>query len=261
MSSHVVVEAPTGAEAPADEGNEVAERPENVPEKFWNAETGEVNHDEVLKSYNELESKNSQATDDGEGSAEDTSENDDVVDATPEGESSNLDTVLEAQGINRSDLSDELASDGELSQASYDKLEAAGYDKATVDSYIAGNKALYDSVQSDISEVMESVDNFDAMSDWASKNLTNAQLKSYNDMVTSGDKVQAQAGVNFVNGLFSEAVGDDVSLLGGDQLSTESTDVFRSNAEVTKAMGDPRYAKDSAYRDDVARKLARSSVL
>jgi len=33
------------------------DRPENVPEKFWNAEKGEIRTDDVLKSYTELHSK------------------------------------------------------------------------------------------------------------------------------------------------------------------------------------------------------------
>jgi hypothetical protein len=37
-------------------------------------------------------------------------------------------------------------------------------------------------------------------------------------------------------------------------------DVFRSNAELTTAMKDPRYATDPAYREDVA-KLGRSNIM
>lgn len=33
------------------------ERPENVPEKFWDTESGSVRNDDVLKSYNELSGK------------------------------------------------------------------------------------------------------------------------------------------------------------------------------------------------------------
>ena len=37
-------------------------------------------------------------------------------------------------------------------------------------------------------------------------------------------------------------------------------DVFRSNAEVTTAMKDPKYEHDHAYRQDVQDKLERSNV-
>ena len=35
---------------------------------------------------------------------------------------------------------------------------------------------------------------------------------------------------------------------------------FRSQAEVVQAMSDPRYERDSAYRQDVMKKLERSNV-
>jgi hypothetical protein len=40
----------------------------------------------------------------------------------------------------------------------------------------------------------------------------------------------------------------------------DNNDVFRSNAEVTTAMKDPRYETDIAYRQDVRDKLERSEV-
>jgi len=46
----------------ADENESVTEvptRPENVPEKFWNAETGTVNTDDVLGAYTSLQSETS----------------------------------------------------------------------------------------------------------------------------------------------------------------------------------------------------------
>lgn len=38
-----------------EEKKEVAERPEDIPEKFWDKEKGELKTDDVLKSYRELE--------------------------------------------------------------------------------------------------------------------------------------------------------------------------------------------------------------
>ena len=47
-------------EAPVDDASTVASminRPENVPEKFWDSESKSVRNDDVLKSYNELSSR------------------------------------------------------------------------------------------------------------------------------------------------------------------------------------------------------------
>ena len=40
-----------------------------------------------------------------------------------------------------------------------------------------------------------------------------------------------------------------------------SRDVFRSQAELVRAMGDPRYENDPAYRQDIINKLDRSDNL
>ena len=40
-----------------DKKTEIAERPDEVPEKFWDAEKGELRRDSLLKSYKELEAK------------------------------------------------------------------------------------------------------------------------------------------------------------------------------------------------------------
>ena len=40
----------------------------------------------------------------------------------------------------------------------------------------------------------------------------------------------------------------------------ENTDQFRSQQEVIRAMSDPRYEKDPAYRQDVYDKLESSNV-
>ena len=39
-----------------------------------------------------------------------------------------------------------------------------------------------------------------------------------------------------------------------------NNNVFRSQAEVVKAMGDPRYEDDPAYRQDIMEKLERSNI-
>ncbi|CLP71539.1 Uncharacterised protein [Mycobacterium tuberculosis] len=57
---------------------------------------------------------------------------------------------------------------------------------------------------------------------------------------------------------YDAANGSEPTLLGGNAKASE--DVFRSTAELTAAMKDPRYKKDPAYREDVKQKLARSNI-
>ena len=41
---------------------------------------------------------------------------------------------------------------------------------------------------------------------------------------------------------------------------SSNSEVFRSQAELVAAMGDPRYDNDPAYRQDVISKLDRSKI-
>ena len=50
-------------------------------------------------------------------------------------------------------------------------------------------------------------------------------------------------------------------LLQGNTGSINASGAFRSLAQVTEAMRDPRYTKDPAYRKDVEARLANSNVL
>ena len=58
---------------------------------------------------------------------------------------------------------------------------------------------------------------------------------------------------------YSEAFGDDGELLTGNEPANTSN-TFRSQAELVAAMSDPRYDNDPAYRDDVLNKLANSDL-
>jgi hypothetical protein len=57
---------------------------------------------------------------------------------------------------------------------------------------------------------------------------------------------------------FNDAVGYEGQLLTGT--ASRSVDAYRSQAEVVRAMSDPRYENDPAYRQDVYDKLERSSL-
>ena len=78
-------------------------------------------------------------------------------------------------------------------------------------------------------------------------------------MVESG-KVQAiQLAVAGLQREYENAVGYEGRTLTG-KAATQTVDVFRSQAEVVRAMSDKRYDNDPAYRNDVFEKLERSNL-
>ena len=87
--------------------------------------------------------------------------------------------------------------------------------------------------------------------------LTAAEQDSYNTLVDN--QATARQGVEWLMSKFNAARPAEGSLIEAEA-SPASGDVFRSKAEMTSAIQDPRYKTDPAYRNDVAQKLWRSNA-
>ena len=94
---------------------------------------------------------------------------------------------------------------------------------------------------------------------WAAENLPADYVDAFDSVVESG-KVQAiQLAVAGLQREYENAVGYEGRLFSG-KAASQATDVFRSQAEVVRAMADTRYDNDPAYRNDVFEKLERSNL-
>lgn len=94
---------------------------------------------------------------------------------------------------------------------------------------------------------------------WAANNLSEDQISMYDRVMDSGDPNAMWFAVQALNYAYRENVGYEGELLTGKP-AQNTADVFRSQAEVVRAMRDPRYDSDPAYRMDVAEKLERSNL-
>lgn len=97
------------------------------------------------------------------------------------------------------------------------------------------------------------------MMGWAQDNLSTNEIEMYDAVMERGDPLACFFAVQALAYRFQDASGVDGQLLTGTTPSSNQ-DVFRSQAEVVRAMSDPRYDKDPAYRQDIADKLERSNI-
>jgi hypothetical protein len=97
------------------------------------------------------------------------------------------------------------------------------------------------------------------MMGWAKDNLSENEIEMYDAVMDRGDPLACFFAVQALAYRFQDASGVDGQLLTGTTPSS-SADVFRSQAELVRAMSDPRYDSDPAYRMDVAEKLERSNL-
>lgn len=254
------------------------ERPSYVPAKFFNAKTGEVNFQEMAKSYTELEkSKSAQpAAVEPAKPAEKSSTDAATADRTePPAPVVELPEIPGVANEAMKSYSAELTKDGKLSDASYTALTTAGYPKAVVDAYLKGLTA--DSVteqatqaavaqariaDTQIAEITDGIGGKQALTDmqaWARASMSPEDLKTYNESVSSGDVAKVRLAVAGLKHAYTQVNGSDPNLIGGRSAESD-LEAYGSQQEVTAAINDARYAKDPAYRAAVAAKLGRSSL-
>lgn len=235
----------------ASTGNQ---RPDNVPEKFWNTETGSVNTEALLKSYAALESAQSQDTSSTTG--ETTQQQPNTTDKEPTSQFSPFFT--------------EFAEKGELSEDSYAKLAQQGFTKEVVDTYIKGAKSSTEESSAAIMSSVGGEEAFKSIQTWAAANKESnpevAELvKSYNDAIDSGNVGVVKLALAAIQQAQTKAEGSSAQRrITGDPVQTNA-DVFQSWDDYMAAMnkivdGVYVYKTNETYRNQVVEKLKRSKI-
>ena len=268
------------AEAEARD-NETLEQGEKLITEQQNLLAGKYkNAEELEKAYLELQKKQ------GESSTEEpqaeTTEEPELQFYTDDG-SVNYDTAKEVYGEQLSDTFQKAEIDpfemntyfqennGTLSDDMYGKLEQAGLSKNLVDSYLEGVRQqtgvqqqaqapiLSDAEVTEVHNIAGGKDGYEQLMTWASDNMSDADAKSFDEVIETGNKAAVTFAVKALMGQYEDAVGRDSSLVQG-KASDNSGDVYRSMAEVVRDMNNPEYERDPAVRLDVQRKLERSNL-
>ena len=251
---------PTPADAPEfteDEQNslEVAERlgeeeNELLAGKYRNAE-------ELEQAYIELQKKlGSSDGEDLDGETEVDDEQDEVESEWSEG----------AQVI--ADASAEYyENEGQLSEETMERFkEMSSTDLVNAYMEIQANNPDVQGESPDLTDSeMNSVYNsaggeaeYNRLTGWAAENLAENKLDAFNSIIDRGDATAIQIAVAGLRSEYEAQEGYEGRMLQGK--AARATDAFRSQAEVVAAMGDPRYERDEAYRQDVYDKLERSNI-
>lgn len=225
------------------ERTETEERPDWLPEKFKSVE-------DMAKAYSALESKLGQPQQEEETTEE--------VEVSGEESASDVAQLLDDKGLDFDVFQQEYAENGGLSEDAYQALQEAGFPRSMVDSWVAGQDALAAQMTSEMYDVAGGGEQYAQMVQWAADSLPESEVAAYNATMESGDPNMIRLAVQGLNARYrSEA---EPTLMQGGTGAVSSGGRFESTAELTAAMGDPRYAKDPAYRQSIADKLAKSSL-
>jgi len=150
---------------------------------------------------------------------------------------------------------------GELTEEHYAKLEKAGYSKQVVDQFMAGQFAVVEGQRTALINAAGGEKRMGHMFQWASENLSEAQINAYNEKLNVGGADAMLAMESLVQRYERSGVAMGASMIQGANEPAGNTDVFRSTAQVVEAINDPRDKSDPAYRASVQQKIGRSKVL
>ena len=174
--------------------------------------------------------------------------------------------VLEQHGLKLEDFEQEFIQNGELSDESYQKLQEL-FPKSMIDAYIEGQKALAERSTAELLDLAGGQEAYQEMIQWASANLSEQEIKYFNQALESGDMIQAKFAVSGLasrfqseTGRFNKHTQQKPNLVQGQNPSQGSVSGYQSKAEMIRDMQNPLYASDPAFRQQVEEKLKRTTA-
>ena len=223
------------SDLPSDGGDQ-EDRPDWLPEKFSSPE-------EMAKSYASLEAKMSEPQEEEAPEAEEAKE------------------AVENAGLDFDALSNEYYAQGSLSDEAYETLAKAGIPEDIVNQYISATEQAKDASRNEVMNSVGGEEEYNSMLDWASENLSDAEIDSFNNAVSSEDFDTINLAVKGLSAMRGNSTGMEPKRNLSGSVGSETGGTYNSVAEMMTDMNDPRYAKDPAFRSKVENKLSRSNIM
>lgn len=233
-----------------EQAREEAEAELRYAGKFKSAE-------DLEKAYKELEKKLGQKDEPTQDEGDDTQE---MSDEEETEESEEVQAILKAS-------EEYYSNDNQLSPETLQKLKELPSEKL-VEAYLELQKnappvAARPLSDADAQEIVKAVGGEASYREtlaWAAENLSPAEVAAYDNVVNSGNKDAVFFAVQALNQRYRDAVGFEGKPVSGKAVKS-TVKGFRSQAELARAISDPRYRNDPAYRIDIEERLAASGDL
>ena len=217
--------------------------------------------DDLLKAYNELQKKLGQDTPEEE--EDETEEQSESTEEAPVEEEETSEVVTQAVDF-MTQLGTEFSTTGSVSDEAVEKLSEMD-SKDLVAAYLKYNAKTTTAAlqQTQINDIMSSVGGAEAYGEmiaWAGENMDPADVADFNAVTATNNPAAIKFAVQALSSKWKGAEGYEAPLVTGKKAASKGK-VFRSQAELSRAIADPRYSTDPAYRMDVEEKLMRSGDL
>jgi predicted transcriptional regulator with HTH domain len=202
--------------------------------------------DELIKSYQELEKKLGQPVDDKK-----------VENKNPLQAQTKTDDTKSISAFQTAEK--EFSETGQLSEATLTSLEKSGLPKQYINNYLKGLEAMADQFQAKAYSITQGEQQYKSMTDWVANNLTQEEINSFNQGVSSDDNTALFT----IRGMYARynAENREPKLSLGETSQSSVGDRYESIAQLKEDMKNPMYDKDPAFRKKVETKLSRSNIL
>lgn len=245
------------AEGKADEGEELLAGKYKTTEDLLNG-TLEILKGKEVKDletfYKTLESEL--------GKPKDTEGKEKEEEEVPDGKDEGKEEDKEEGTLDFTSFVNEIQEKGELSAESMETLKAQGFPEELINSYVEGQQALIERNQQTFFNTVGGQENYEAMIKWASTNLSQKEIDTFNKAVTT-DMDIAKLATEALYSKYVQANGKapEKLIMGAKGVQGTSTGRYESLEQMKADMADPKYAKDPAFRKMVQEKLAKSNIL
>lgn len=167
-----------------------------------------------------------------------------------------------AAGVDPAVILEEYRGEGKLSDKSYADLEAAGYDKASVDALIADQEAQTQVYYKAVYAHAGGPEGFNRLAAFAKVNDPSAAAK-FNEALESGNLAACKEIISGLKGKLASKYGTNNKGITAAKAQVAAKPAnaakpFESSSEMVKAMGDPRYNRDAKYTREVEARVAAS---
>jgi len=160
-----------------------------------------------------------------------------------------------------------LEENGALSEAEYEELAKAGYDKATVDAEIQRRQEQKEfenwKREKALSDVLEPLgggtEKFKEVAEWAAKSKTPEEVQAFNEALAAAPKLAQQA---LLKELYAEydSAGTSDTVLHTNTPQMSPSRGYASEADFFKDISAPEYTSQKSFAKAVEKKLAQTDT-
>jgi hypothetical protein len=229
-------------------------RPDGIPEQFWDAKAGQINHEALVKSWKDTRAELLQVKSKAPQSATGLSLEQPA--AAKLAEDASVPQILQHVGFTEQQIIEAVqANDGKLTTEMYKAFyEKAGYSRAVVDTVIAREASdRAGKVKTAISAAHEQAggqEQFDNLLAFG-RSLPEGEKGAIQALLDKPETVADAVDLLLAKHKRAVGAGKANALIGGDGGSSGGGGAFTSQMQIVQAQNDPRYFSDPGFRKQV----------